>query len=444
MPRDLDSSESESPLPEDVPSSNVEHARGLPASHPTLSPWQDRPSPYSKHISSTRLPDHADVCIIGTGLSGISTAWHLLTTDPTIQITLLEARTLCSAASGRNGGHLTSDLYNFAPGLLSAGMTRHQVAAHGQFEMDNFVALSRLIEEESIPCEYVRKKHYDVCRTEEEAQVHLDAIRCMEDCGGPLETVKVIYNPLASQLSGTDCHAIVQHDYSASINPYALTAGILKLMMDRFPSRIELYTQTPVLHVDGNTVCTSRGKMTCRDLVFAMNGYTASLLPSLKDVIVPVRGQVISRKLMSKVENCSFNLGGEYLSQRPTEVGVSDDASLSVEVSRYLCDFATNLESHKVARKIETREWTGIMGFAKLGIPVVTRLPRGIIESTNECQQYVLAGFTGHGMPRIFLSAKHIASLISGDRGTSRIANVPVPEGYEVIRTMTRADLSDR
>ena len=46
------------------------------------------------------------VCIVGAGVGGLATAWHLL--GHGIRATLLEARTVASGASGRNGGFLTA------------------------------------------------------------------------------------------------------------------------------------------------------------------------------------------------------------------------------------------------------------------------------------------------------------------------------------------------
>jgi glycine/D-amino acid oxidase-like deaminating enzyme len=47
-----------------------------------------------------------DIAIIGGGLTGVSTAWHLRRQNPGLGIALLEARTLGHGASGRNGGQV--------------------------------------------------------------------------------------------------------------------------------------------------------------------------------------------------------------------------------------------------------------------------------------------------------------------------------------------------
>lgn len=45
-------------------------------------------------------------------MTGISAAYHLLQQRPDLRITILEARSLTSGATGRNGGHCKEDPYD--------------------------------------------------------------------------------------------------------------------------------------------------------------------------------------------------------------------------------------------------------------------------------------------------------------------------------------------
>jgi glycine/D-amino acid oxidase-like deaminating enzyme len=81
---------------------------GVPVDNPTGAVWQDPPHQLATHQSVT-LPTNVDVVVIGSGITACSLVRHLFslhegTPEPTIAV--LEARTLCSGASGRNGGHL--------------------------------------------------------------------------------------------------------------------------------------------------------------------------------------------------------------------------------------------------------------------------------------------------------------------------------------------------
>lgn len=78
---------------------------GLPTLNPTKSFWQ---SPPKIKLDSTppKLPESSDVVIIGSGITGCSVAQWLLREDDKISITVLDARGVCSGATGRNGGHI--------------------------------------------------------------------------------------------------------------------------------------------------------------------------------------------------------------------------------------------------------------------------------------------------------------------------------------------------
>lgn len=81
----------------------------MPPTNPTRSVWQDPPHELSTAKSSV-VPTTADVVILGSGITSCAVASTLLSTsdafDEKPSVVILEARTLVSGASGRNGGHL--------------------------------------------------------------------------------------------------------------------------------------------------------------------------------------------------------------------------------------------------------------------------------------------------------------------------------------------------
>ncbi|KAG6881221.1 hypothetical protein C0993_002342, partial [Termitomyces sp. T159_Od127] len=92
---------------------------GLPVVNPTLSFWIDSPgaNPLAKEGSDGALSVDADVCIIGSGITGVSAAYHLAKgvearESGPIMALVLDARDFGSGATGRNGGHLTPVRFN--------------------------------------------------------------------------------------------------------------------------------------------------------------------------------------------------------------------------------------------------------------------------------------------------------------------------------------------
>jgi glycine/D-amino acid oxidase-like deaminating enzyme len=79
---------------------------GLPSKSPTKAFWQEPPHLKLKDIQSPTLPKEADVVIIGSGITGASVANTLLSGNKDLQVVVLEARSVTSGATGRNGGHI--------------------------------------------------------------------------------------------------------------------------------------------------------------------------------------------------------------------------------------------------------------------------------------------------------------------------------------------------
>ena len=75
----------------------------LPHSHPTASYWHIPPASIADHKTTPDLPATADYVIIGSGISGACIAFNLLEKRPDAKVTMLEARTACGGATGRNG-----------------------------------------------------------------------------------------------------------------------------------------------------------------------------------------------------------------------------------------------------------------------------------------------------------------------------------------------------
>lgn len=86
---------------------------GVPNAKSTSPFWLRDPHPELSGFQSATLPTEADVVIIGSGITGASIARTLLQDrvrqNATLEhpaVVMLEARDVCSGATGRNGGHI--------------------------------------------------------------------------------------------------------------------------------------------------------------------------------------------------------------------------------------------------------------------------------------------------------------------------------------------------
>ena len=144
----------------------------LPVPNSTASYWRSEPHWLDEHRSTKELPSKADIVIIGTGIAGVSTAYHLLAKDendntPHPSILLLEARQVCSGATGRNGGHIKK-----LPSTIVDLIDEVGVPAAGdvvEFVRANIYAVKSVIEKEKIDAEAELRRSFDVALEEEDA-----------------------------------------------------------------------------------------------------------------------------------------------------------------------------------------------------------------------------------------------------------------------------------
>ncbi|PSR76028.1 hypothetical protein BD289DRAFT_418589, partial [Coniella lustricola] len=103
-------------------------APGLPVPNPTAAYWQDAP-PFPELCdvrSAAGPPQTADIVIVGSGITAAAIArtvlaeWERKGEVSHTRILILEARQLCSGATGRNGGHIKA-----SPHELFHRLTHH-------------------------------------------------------------------------------------------------------------------------------------------------------------------------------------------------------------------------------------------------------------------------------------------------------------------------------
>jgi hypothetical protein len=122
----------------------------LPSANPTTSFWQLRPPhPELTNARSPVLPRTADVVVVGSGITGAAVARSLLRLAPR-RVVVLEAREICSGATGRNGGHIKASPHETLGHLLQYGLAPERAAALVRFQLRHVDLLTTLCAEESI------------------------------------------------------------------------------------------------------------------------------------------------------------------------------------------------------------------------------------------------------------------------------------------------------
>lgn len=431
----------------------------LPVDNATVPFWHQDLHELHDHRTTEQLPESSDVVIIGAGYAGISTAYHLVKGDKDgdnkLSITLLEARGLCSGATGRNGGHLRPDMYSSMPKFIDrAGIERAVEVV--EFEVAHLNAIKSLIEEENIDCDFTLTRSVDVWCNEEaaiKAKKLYDTLRSRNlDC---MKDVFFVLGKDAEGISGVKGAKACASFTAATLWPYKLFLHLTQSILQT--GSVNLQTNTPVTSVKpaasgGFIVTTPRGTTLARKVVYANNAYASGLLPQYSRAIVPCKGlctyitvpegttpPLLNNSYIVREEDGvvsylipradgSIVVGGANLKYRPfleQWYDNVDDSVLIDEVKDYFDGYMQrNFRGWENTGAQVDKIWTGVMGYSWDSNPHVGTVP-------GEHDQYILAGFNGHGMPVIFLSALGIAKMI---RDGIDFENTGVPRLFQTTQ----------
>lgn len=335
---------------------NVRRPPGFPVANPTSSFWQDDP-PYPELVdvhTPAGPPRTADVVIIGSGITAAAVARTLLReldrrgelggdrargdVADWARVLVLEARQLCSGATGRNGGHIKASPHELFHSLAHRGMAPGRAAALCAFQTRHVRALGEVARAEDIEAvsEFREVRTVDVA-VGEEAGRRMRA-QVAEFLPYRPEGYEMVGHGAdeAGRLFGADEARVAGAvSYPAgALWPYRFVAALWRRLLDRYPRSLAIETGTVVESVavrDGtarfpHVLATNRGEILARHVVHATNAFASQLVPGLRGKATGIwchmtaqrpgqdfRGTDDGKTSWSVV----FDQGFDYITQRP-------------------------------------------------------------------------------------------------------------------------------
>jgi glycine/D-amino acid oxidase-like deaminating enzyme len=447
---------------------------GPPVNNPLPSYWHNPRSPLANVIEpETDKPSKVyDYAIIGSGISGTMIAYNLLKANPESKIVMIEAREICSGATGRNGGHTKAASYrSYLQHVEELG--KEEALKIARLEYANIVETHRMAKDMGIDCESEICNTVDVIYDKETFELGKTAIEALqadakedekkegnmawynshENSDEVQQKFHIASTNTNPSIQGQEPVAGVFEYLAGRIHAYRFTTGILKHYVTK---GLVLCTNTPVHSIQPSPqspelwdIHTQYSTLAARTVILATNGYTPYLLPALQGSIVPMRGQITAQRPGSSNELVSplpttysfiYRDGYEYMIPRPlsngsgdqhiiiggglgrlpnsgaAEYGTVDDSRLNPEISTNLHGSlvgylgAKNWGENTEDEKDQrvVQEWTGIMGATSDGRPFVGQVP-------GKKGVWMAAGFNGHGMVLCLKSAEALVSMILGE-----------------------------
>lgn len=215
----------------------------------------------------------ADVVIVGAGFTGLWSAYHLLRSEPTLDIVVLDAHDLAFGASGRNVGFamtlLDFDLHRFARNWGDeAAAHAHRAVARSVDEIDRTVAEEGIdAEVEATGLLRVATNEAQLARIERERataeRLGLDGFRLLDRD----RTREALDSP--HYLGG------LQEDACAIVNPAKLVVGLAEVLRRH---GVRIHEGSPVVDLNeapaGVTATTPAGQVTAATAILATNAWT--------------------------------------------------------------------------------------------------------------------------------------------------------------------------
>ncbi|KAL4892738.1 FAD dependent oxidoreductase-domain-containing protein [Aspergillus ambiguus] len=443
---------------------------GIPVPNSTSSFWLRTPHPTLSKIQSPQLPSEADVVIIGSGITAASIARSLLkdATSPTTKslrpsIVILEARDVCSGATGRNGGHILETAEEFLGFESVFGLDAAKQIM--KFRLSHRAEMLKVAEEYGLT-EYAQARnvqflsvHFDEDKWQESAHCINRFKECMPDEAAEWRLIEK--DEIPKEFSLPRARGIVSGPAGA-MWPYRFVTGVLDKLRQEFPEELLIETNTPVteIHSDSQettalpyTIVTSRGTIKARHVIHCTNAHVGHLVPGLRGRLAPLRGQMSAQnpgsKFVSQGETRSwlinYNRGFDYLTQLPQDgqpetaekmmfgggfaqseaggvgdLGISTDSELSFYAEIHLSGALSAVFGREnwgsVSGPSVEQMWTGNMSYSADGLPWVGKLPPSatLRDAAVEGKggEWISTACCGEGMVQAWLSGKALATML--------------------------------
>lgn len=237
------------------------------------------------------LPSKADVVVIGSGYTGLSTARSLAKSGA--RVIVLEKETIGWGASSRNGGQVLTGLKVGAASLIKKfGLERARELYNSSLASIDFT--EQLITEEKIECDYKQAGHIDAaCKPAHFEHFKHAAEVLTRDFNHPVRLVAEADQ--YSELGTSYYHGLMIDERSGQVHPAKYVRG-LALATER--AGVELHEHTPALRLEkelaGFKVSTPRGSIAVKEVVVATNGYTDQAAQKIRRRVFPVGSYIIA------------------------------------------------------------------------------------------------------------------------------------------------------
>ncbi|MFG0381049.1 NAD(P)/FAD-dependent oxidoreductase [Pseudomonas sp. zbq_18] len=355
-----------------------------------------------------------DVCIIGAGYTGLSTALFLL--ENGFKVTIVEAAKVGFGASGRNGGQIVNS-YSRDIDVIERTVGPKHAKLLGDMAFEGGRIIRERIAKYDIKCD-LKDGGVFAANTPKHMK-HLESQKKLWERYGHTQ-LELLDEKRIREIVDTDTYVGGMLDMSGGhIHPLNLALGEAAAVESLGGI---IHEQSPAIRVERGAnpvVHTPEGRVKAKFVVVAGNAYLGNLLPELASKSMPCGTQVITTEPLSDelaksllpqdycVEDCNYLLDYYRLSGDKRLIfgggvvyGARDPANIEAIIRPKMLKTFPQLKDVKI-----DYAWTGNFLLTLSRLPQVGRLGDNI---------YYSQGCSGHGVTYTHLAGKLLAETLRG------------------------------
>ncbi|HEV3105938.1 MAG TPA: FAD-binding oxidoreductase [Trinickia sp.] len=367
--------------------------------------------------------EEADVCIVGGGLAGLSTALSLVERGMR-DVVVLESERVGFGASGRNGGFVFGG-YSLDCADLLRLVGPADARALYRLTLDAVDLIRERIERYRIACDAV---HAGVILADWLGKPHaLEAQRQLMRTAFGVEWEPLSRHALRERLKTDRYHGGLFEPHGFHFHPLKYVLGIAETLST---AGVRIYERSPALGVerrhDRLLVRTPNGSIAARHVVMAGGGYARGVYRPVERAVLPIATYVVATEpLGARLNEAIASAAAVYDTRfsfdyyRPLvdtrilwggriSVFEREPSAIATLLLRDLLRVYPQLEGVKI-----DFAWSGLMSYARHKMPQIGQSADGIWHAV---------GFGGHGMAPTSVAGELLAAAIAEGR--------PIPPAF--------------
>ncbi|GAA3870177.1 FAD-binding oxidoreductase [Celeribacter arenosi] len=358
---------------------------------------------------------HADVCVVGAGYTGLSAALHLA--QKGLDVVVVDAQRVGFGASGRNGGHVGTG-FNLEPWTLEKLVGEQNARRLWDFSEEG-KALTRSLIEAHAPDAHLRD---GIAHAQWKASGVADYHKLVDwlaETYGYEKGEKLDRDAMQALVKSPRYQGGIVDWGSAHIHPLNYVLGLARACL---AAGVRLHELSPVHKVDGGSnpvVRCDRGFVHCSHVVLATNGYGGRLNAKVAARVMPINNFMVATEplgeraadVLSKevaVDDSKFVVNYFHLSPDKRLIfggGESYGYKFPADIAAKVRPRMENLFPQLQGVKIDYA-WGGTLAITMTRMPYLTRPAPNVWSSS---------GYSGYGVSLSGFCGKLMAEAIAGE-----------------------------